>query len=197
MPAAPIGHGQAHAGQAVTVGGDADQRRLGAVGDVQVDAVQVEARLLGADGEARLVDQPLQVGDGQREAVRQRILGHHREILARQAGQHEARASRAQRQPLVGAAVLQFDLRALGQLADDVVERVGGGGDRAGGGDVRRHGLHHRQVEVGRRQVEAAVRRLEQHVRQDRYGGAPLDNALHVPQRPQERRAFNGEFHGL
>ena len=51
--------------QAVAVGRDGAQRlRLARAGDVQIDAVEVVARLLGRDGELGLVDQPLQVGAG-------------------------------------------------------------------------------------------------------------------------------------
>ena len=68
---ADLGGGRARAGgalgqheidlrQAVTVGGDAAQGlRLGAAGRVQIDAVEIIARLFGRDRKLRAVDQPL------------------------------------------------------------------------------------------------------------------------------------------
>ena len=56
--------------QPMAVGRHRAQRRLlAARGGVQIDAVQIVAGLLGGDGEARLVDQALQVRGGDREAV--------------------------------------------------------------------------------------------------------------------------------
>ena len=49
--------------QPVAVGRDRAQRlRLAGAGGVQIDAVEVVARLLGRDRELGLVDQPLEVG---------------------------------------------------------------------------------------------------------------------------------------
>ena len=63
MPSAPAGSGELDLRQAVAVGRDRAQRlRLAAAGDVQVDAVEIVARLLGRDRELGLVDQALQVG---------------------------------------------------------------------------------------------------------------------------------------
>jgi len=55
------------------------------------------------------------------------------------------------------------------------------------------------EVHVGRAQRQAAsptgALGAQQHIRQNRDGGAPLDDALHMAQRRQERRPFDGEIH--
>ena len=59
---------QLHLRQTVAVGRDRAQgRRLGGAGGVQIDAVEVVARLLGRDRELGLVDQPFEVGGADRE----------------------------------------------------------------------------------------------------------------------------------
>ena len=69
MSLAPVGQRQLDLGEAMAVGRDRAQHRLAvALGGVEIDAVQVVARLLGRDGEARLVDQALQVAGREREA---------------------------------------------------------------------------------------------------------------------------------
>ena len=51
---------------------------------MQIDAVQIIAGLLGRDGEAGLLDQPLEIGRREREAVRQFAGIEIGEILGRQ-----------------------------------------------------------------------------------------------------------------
>ena len=111
--------------QAVAVGRDRAQHlRLGGAGGVQIDAVEVVARLLGRDRELGLVDQPLEVGGGEREAVRHLAGGEIGKIALRQGLQREARAPGADRQHGAVAGGLEHDLRALRQLAHDLVEHV-------------------------------------------------------------------------
>ena len=62
MRAGALGQRLLDAGQAVAVGGDGAQHlRAVALGGVQVDAVEVVAGFLGADGEAGAVDQAAQL----------------------------------------------------------------------------------------------------------------------------------------
>ena len=74
------------------------------------------------------------VAAGSSKRGRQLALGDHREIVARQRRQGEARAAGIDLHPPLGGD--QLDLAALGQLADDVEQGVGGDGGRAGIGDV-------------------------------------------------------------
>ena len=51
------------------------------------------------------------------------------------------------------------------------------------------------QVEVGRLQGELALLGADQHVGEDRNRVAPLDHAVHVPDRFEERGALDGDLH--
>jgi hypothetical protein len=89
-----------------------------AVADVQVDAVQIIARLLARYGEARLVDDLAQGGGGKLEADRQLAFGDHGKIVARQRRQSEAGAAGIDQHAAFPGR--QLDLAALRQLAHDV-----------------------------------------------------------------------------
>ena len=78
----------------------AGARVLPSLRGVQIDAVQVEPRLLGRDREARLVDQPLQIVRGEAEAVGQRARRHLREIFL--AAGRRARSGRCRPKPPAG-----------------------------------------------------------------------------------------------
>ena len=165
-------------------------------GGVEIDAVEVIARFLGRDRKAGAVDEALQVGRRHQEIMREVAARHQRIILGRKARQGEGGAPGAERhQPLV-AGGLQFDLGAFAQLADDVVERVrrhgGGAGRRALSGERG----DHFEIHVGRGERELGALGAQQHVRQDRDGVAPLDDALHMSQSAEQRGAFDGQFHG-
>ena len=131
----------------------------------------------------RVVDQPAQLDRRQFELMREISGRQIREVGGRQALQVEARAPRAHQQLPRFGDDLQAHLRALGELAHDVVEDMGGdrggAGDRhVGGGDFGRL-----QVEVGRLQFELAVLGLDQHIGEDRDRVAPLDDAVNVAER--------------
>ncbi len=166
------------------------------VGDgVQVKAVQVVARLFRRDGEAGLVDQPDQGLGLEADAGREPVLGHHREVAGRQHRQVELRAAGRDLQPRVVGGVAQLHVRAFGQLADDLIEGVGGGGDLAGrlhrgGGLV--NDLH---VEVGGREGQRLLVGGQEHIGQDRDGVASFHDALHVAEGLEERRALDGQPH--
>ena len=74
------------------------------------------------------------------------------------------------------------------------VGRHGGGARRRV--DVGRDRLRHLDVEVGRLQPQAAVLGAQQDVRQDGDRVAALDDAMHVPERPQQGRPFDCHSHG-
>ena len=171
--------------------------RLGFLRRVDVDAVQIEPRLLGGDGEARFVDQPLQIVGGEAELVGQGARRHLREILFRQARQLEAHRAGADRQPAAFAGE-QFGLhlRAVRQLAHDVVEHVRGRGGRAVAQHVGRDGFDDLDVQIGGGELQRALGRLDHHVREDRDGVAPFDDALNMAQRLQKSAAFDVDFHG-
>ena len=69
---------------------------------------------------------------GQAELVRQAARGHRGKILDRQHRQLGVVASGAQRQLRIAAGMVEFDLGAVGQLADDLIQRRG----RRGAGAV-------------------------------------------------------------
>ena len=183
--------------EAMAVGRHRAQRRaFGGARGVQIDAVEIIARLFGGDGELGLVDQPLEVGGGKRERVRHVAGGEIGKIALRQRLQREARAPGADRQHRAVAGALDHDLRAFGQLAHDLVEHVrrhrGGAAGRDLGGDR----IGDFEIEIGRLQAELALVGLDQHVGEDRDGIAALDHAMHVAQRLQQFGALDGHFHG-
>ena len=162
---------------------------------MKIDAVEVIPRLFRRDRKPRLVDQLREVFRRQREFVRQRARGQCRKILARQRLQLKARASRRQRQPSVALAIFQQHLRAIRQLAHDVVKRVGGGRRRPAAHDVGAYGLHHFDIEIRRRQRQRSLLGMQQHIGQDRDRIAPLDDALHMVQRFEKACPFDGDAH--
>ena len=195
MPALPAGRRHLGLGEAVAVGRDGAEPRLRALADhVEVDAVQVVARLLGGDGELRAVDQPLQHLGGEREGDRQLAGIQIGKIGIGQHLQREARAAGLQRHGLSRARI-ERDLGAVGQLAHDVVEHVGGDGAGARLLDRGRHAVDDLHVEVGRLQRELVAIGAQQHVGQDRDGVAPLDDAMDVVERLQEVRPFDSDAH--
>jgi hypothetical protein len=114
----------------VGAGSSTQQHVVAGAGRVQIDAVEVIARLLGRDRELRLLDQALEIGRGERE-----LMGHLAgrdigKIAFRQGLQREAGAPGADRQHRPVARGFQHDLRAFGELAHDLVEHM------------RRHGGH-------------------------------------------------------
>ena len=109
--------------------------------------------------------------------------------------QVEARAPRAQQQLADLARHFERDLRALGQLAHDIVEDMGGDGGGAFHSDVGGRRFRRLEVEIGRLQRQLALARLEQDVRQDRDRVAPLDDAMHMPQSLQQGRSLQRHLH--
>ena len=160
------------------------------------DAVQVIAGLLGGDGELRLVDQAFELGRRQLEFVAEIPRGHLGKIALGQRLQREARAAGEKRELARFAGRLERGLRALRQLAHDVVERVGGKRRRAGAGDLGRNLLGNLEIEIGGLQQQGFVARLEENVGQDRDRRAPLDNAVDMAERPQKSRSLDRDLHG-
>ncbi len=156
---------------------------------------EIVARLLGRDRELRIVDQPLELGGGQGEAMGELAGGEVGEVGGRQALEEKARASRAHQQLARLAGHLESDLRPFRQLAHDVVDDVRRHGGRARLGDVGRRRFGRLEVEVGALQRQLAVARLDQHVGEDRDGVAPLDDAMDVAQSLEQGRSLYGDFH--
>ena len=128
----PVRQCELGAGQPMPVGRDGAQHGVPDRHLMQIDAVQVVARFFGRDGEARLLDQPLEVAGADAEiggsAPRRRDRGNPR--AAAPAAQ-SASGRPGQRQPPGIGSLLELELGAVGQLAHDVVEHVGGDRRRA------------------------------------------------------------------
>ena len=155
---------------------------------VEIDAVEVVAGLLGGDGEARLLDQALEVARGDGEAVGEVARGEIREIFRRQRLQREARAAGEDRHPLAVTRLLELELGAIGELPHDVVEHVGGHRGGAGLGDLGGHAFDDLDVEIGGGQLQRGPSpACKQHVGQDGNGVAALHDALHMGERLAER----------
>ena len=193
-----LGQRHFHPGQPMAVGGHAAQH-LGAVrgGGMEVDAVQVVAGLLVGDRKPGAVDDALEVGRRELEAVRQVALGHRRKVGGRQALQGEARPAGPDHQRAAVGGGLELDLRAVRQLADDLVEGMRGRRGRARLGRTRLHRFGDGEVHVGRRQAEASLLRGDQDIRQDGDRVSPFDHTLHVSQRLQKGCPFDRQFHVL
>ncbi|KAF0120219.1 MAG: hypothetical protein FD148_3590 [Methylocystaceae bacterium] len=180
----------------MAVGGDGSEHGPAFdVERVEIDAVEVIARLFGRDGELRLFDETLQIRRGQRELVAEVAGGDVGKVTLRQTRQIEPRTPRTQRQLSGVARRLQRDLRALRQFAHDVIERMRRQRGRAGLGDLRRGLLGNLQIEIGGLERQRAVLGGQQHVRQDRNGRASLHHAVNMAERPQQRRSLNRDLH--
>ena len=171
-----------------------DVRAVGILG-VQVDAVQVVPRLFGGDGEPGLFDQALQLVRRDLKSMRQLAVGHRREVLAGEAREREGGAARSEVEATVFAAEIEAHLAAVGQLADDVVERMCRHGGAAGFGDLGRGDLDDGEVQIGGRQLQLAVFGDQLHVGENRDRVALFDHALNVRERAEEGAAFDGQFH--
>ena len=164
------------------------------VDDVEEDAHQIIARLFAGDGEAGLLDNLAESRRGQLEAGRQIAFGNHREIVARKGRQVKSGA--AGNDLHLSFSGGDFDLAAVGQLADDVEQGVRRNRGGAGLGDVGGDAFIDLQVEVGRHQPDGSVlARFDQHIRQDRDGVSALHHRLDVAEALEECRPFNRRFH--
>ena len=191
-----LGPRHGHPRQPVAVGRRRLQHRLRLVRDVQVDAVQIVARLLGRDGEAGLVDDLAERRGRQLEAGRQIALGDHREIVARQRRQGEAGAAGIDLHPPLGGD--QLDLAAFGQLADDVEQGVGGTVVAPGSVTLASTvSLICRSRSVAISRSAALLLGLDQDVRQDRNRVPALHHRVDVAQALEERGPFDRRLHRL
>ena len=164
-------------------------------GGVQVDAVEIVARLFGRDRKLGAIDHPLHVGSRQRERMRQVARGEIGEVAFRQGLQREARPAGADRQHRTVAVAFQHDLRTIRQLAYDVVEHMRGHGGRTRRRRLRGQRFRYLEIEVGGFQRQACTFGADQHIAQNRNGVAALDHAMHVTQRFQQLRAFDRDLH--
>jgi hypothetical protein len=174
----------------------ATARLAARVEGVKEDAVQIIARLLRRDRELGLVDEALEVPGREGEAVGQVARGEVREVAFGQGLQHEARAAGADLHLARIARHLERDLGTLGQFPHDVVDDVRRHGGRARGRGLRRDGLRHLDVEIRGLESQAPFVGAQEDVRQDRDRVAPLDDAMDVPERPQQRRSLDSNSHG-
>ena len=164
-------------------------------GDVQVNAVEIVAGLFGRDGELGLVDEALEIGGLEREFVRHLAGSKIGKVALRQSLQCEPRTAGADRQRGAVAGGFQHDLRALGQLAHDVVEHVRGHRGRSAGRGFGGDGVGHFEIEVGRLQAQLRAVGAKQHVGENGNGVAPLYRAMHMPERPQQFGTLYGDLH--
>ena len=183
-------------GEAMSVGRDRAQHDVGpGACDVQVDAVEVVARLLGRDRELGLLDQALEVGRGERELVRHVAGRDVGEVALRQGLQREARAPGPDGEHRAVARGLEHDLRALGELAHDLVEHVRRHRGDAARRDLAVDRLDHLEIEIGRLERKLCALGADQHVGENRDGVAPLDHAVDVGERSQELGALDRDLH--
>ncbi len=163
---------------------------------MEIDAVQIIAGLLGRDGEARLLDQALQVRRRQREAVAEIVDAERREIVRGQRLERELRRAGGDGKPSLLAVAVELDIGSFGQLAHDVVEhmrRYRGGAFALG---LARHRLDQLHVEIGGGQLQLVLGRADQDVGQDGDGIAPLDHARDMGERACQAWFVDGEAHG-
>jgi hypothetical protein len=183
--------------ESMPVGRDRAQHgRAPALDGVEVDTVEVIPRLLGRDRELGLVDEAAQIRWRQRELERHLARGEVGEIALGQRLQHEAGAAGTDLHLAGIAGGLERDLRAFGELTDDVVDDVRRYGRGAALGGVGIDRLRNLDVEVGRLEAQTRAVAAQQHVREDRDGVAALDDAMHMAERPQQRRSFDRDLHG-
>ena len=186
------------AGEAVAVGGDGAHARCEPPASmrVEIDAVEVVARLLGRDRELRLLDQALEIGGRQREAMRQVAGGEIREIALGQGLQHEARAAGADLHLAHVAGHFERHLRAVraacARCRRSCRPEPWWSRPRVMSAGIVSVTSMSRSVAFRRREPSSAA---QQHVRQDRNGVAALDDAVHVPQRLQQSGALNSNSH--
>ena len=89
----------------------------------------------------------------------------------------------------------EHDLRPLRQLAHDVVEHVRRHGGRSGRRGLGGDGVGDFKIEIGRLQAERRALGAQQHIGENRNGVAPLDRAMHMPERAQQLGTLNSDFH--
>ena len=118
------------------------------------------------------------------------------EIAFRQRLQRKARTTRAQRK--YGAVTRPFEdnLRAIGQLAHDVVKHMCRHGRRTAGGNLGCGRVRHFKIEIRGFQAQLAAVGLHQDVGENWNGIAALDHAMDVAQRLQKLCTLYGNFHG-
>ena len=162
---------------------------------MQIEAAEVVACLFARHREAGGVDQADQVLGVDHEAVAETIGRHDRKVARGQHRQVELGASGDDLEPWIVARIAQLDLRALRQLADDLVERVGRRGNLARAFDTARRLVDDLHVEVGCRERHRVALGRQEHIGQDGDGVAPLDHVLHVSQGLEQSRAFDGKLH--
>src|SRR6516225_345526 len=109
----------------MAIGGDSAQYRLAAtIRGMEINAVEVIARLFGRNGEARLFDQALQIRGRHGEDVAEIIDAQAREVVGRQCLQREARLAASDGEPALVSLALHLDIASLWELAHDVVEHM-------------------------------------------------------------------------
>ena len=114
-----------HLGEPVAVGRDSPKGlRFGRARGMQIDPVEVIARLFGRDGKLCLVDEALELSGFERELMAHFARGEIGKIALGQRLQRETGAAGADRQCGAIAGRFQNDLRAFRQLPHDVKEHV-------------------------------------------------------------------------
>ena len=174
----------------------AQNLRLAFLDRVQVDAHQVEARLVARHRKRRLADQTLEVVGREAEAVGQGAGRHLREVFLGQASEFETHRAGGDREASAFAGQqFSLHLRPVGQLAHDVVQHVRRRGGRAVAQDIGGNGFDDFDIEISGRQLQRALAGFDQDVRQNRDRVAALDDTLDVAQRLQQGAPFDVDFH--
>jgi len=165
----------------MTVGGDHLQAVLL---QLHQRAVELEARLLGRNGEDHLADHALELPKRQSHRGRAVDFRQGREVIRRQAVDGESRAAGGDLQPvLVGE--LEHHL-VTDDGADDLEELTGLNGDTALALDLRLAPGGQGDIEIRRGHLEPVLTALEQQMGEHRYGGSTLDDSLHRGELVQE-----------
>ena len=180
----------------MAIGGNRAQNlAIRAIGDVEIDAIEIVACLFGGDGKTGLVDEAAQVCGIDVESDGIVIAGHGLEVSGRKRRQREIRPARADGEPAVFRIEFQFDIGPGGQLAHNVEQRAGRRSDRAFAGNLRIGAVDSLDVEVGGHEGDFAALGFHQDVGQDRDRIAPLHHVLHMAERVQQVTTFNRQLH--
>ena len=184
-------------GQPVAVGGHHLEpvRAAAALLGLEQRAVELEARLLGGDGEDHLGDHAAQHREADLDGGIPIHLGQGRKVVGLEPADAEAAAPGLD-DDARGLVDRELDLR-FAERAHDLVKLLRLHRDGAVAADVAGAPGRERDVEVGRGERELAVARVEQQMGEDRDGRPPLHDALQEGELGEQGVALEADFHSL